>query len=88
MAVNATAGGLDTSATWDSAEGATSEKLAWRQAAGNFEASNAPTVTTTITVDDCGQWVVQVQGCNDAGCGVAVSRQVYVKPPHPVGKES
>ena len=63
--------------------GATSYKLAWRQARGDFEAGNATTTggSATITVSGYGQWVVQVEGCNDAGCGPAVTAQVEVEPP-------
>ncbi len=71
FAVSATAGSLDISARWDEVEGATSYKLRWRQADGQFEAANAVTVTdtsATITVSGYGQWDVQLQACNDAGC--------------------
>ena len=84
FAVSATQGSLDLSATWDTLDGATSYKLAWRQADGNFEAGNAANVTATsatITVEDYGQWVVRLEGCNDAGCGPSITQQVEVEPP-------
>ena len=65
---------LDVSLSWDAVDGATSYKLRWRQAdAENFEADNAATASTTsaaITVSGgYDRWEVQVQACNDAGCG-------------------
>ena len=69
-------------ATWDAVDGATSYQLRWRQSGGEFEAANAITVPGTgmgvITVPDYGQWEVQVQGCNDAGCGPEAAATVDV----------
>ena len=86
FAVSATAGDLDLSATWDALEGADTYKLAWRQGEGAFEAANAATVTTnsaTVTVSGYGQWEIQLQGCNDAGCGPAVTQTAGIKPGSP-----
>ena len=88
LAVSAAPGELDLSATWDALDGATLYKLSWRQSDGDFEEGNAIWVSTggaTITVEDYGQWVVRLEGCNDAGCGPPVSRPVEVEPtPAPV----
>ena len=83
FAGSATPGELNISATWDAVDGATSYKLSWRQADGNFEPGNESTVsdlTATITVSGYGQWVVQLEGCNDAGCGPGVAQTVSVTP--------
>ena len=77
LALSATPGSLDISATWDALDGATSYKLRWRQSGGEFEAANAATAadtSATITAPDYGEWEVRLQGCNDAGCGPEVSR--------------
>ena len=83
FAVSATAGEMDLSANWDALAGADSYKLAWRQDGGEFEAANAATVTTnsaTITVSGFGRWEVRLEGCNDAGCGAAVTAHADVVP--------
>ena len=71
FAVSVQRGELDLSARWDAEEGATSYKLRWRKAGGEFTAANAITVSdtnATITVSGYGQWEVWLQACNDAGC--------------------
>ncbi|MXY44700.1 MAG: leucine-rich repeat protein, partial [Dehalococcoidia bacterium] len=102
FAVIAEPGALDLSATWDAVGGATSYKLRWRQSDKDFEAPNAFTISdtnATITVSDDGQWEVQLQGCNDAGCGSSVAQQVEVdsgqlrvvltaSPAHPVAPKT
>ena len=68
-------------ATWDAVKGATSYKLCWRQSGGEFETDNAVTASDTIwvvTVSDYGRWEVQVQACNDAGCGPEAAATVDV----------
>ncbi len=84
FAVTATPGELNLSATWDAVDDATSYKLSWRQADGNFEPDNEATVSdvgTTITVSGYGQWVVQLESCNDAGCGPGITQTVAITPP-------
>ena len=79
LTVSSTAGELSLTATWDALDGATSYQLAWRPADGEFKAGNAATVSdtsATITVSGYGQWVVRLEGCNDAGCGPEVSQSV------------
>ena len=81
LALSATPGSLDISATWDALDGATSYKLRWRQSGGEFEAGNAATVSdtsATITAPDYGEWEVRLQGCNDAGCGPEATGTVDV----------
>ena len=87
FAVSATPGSLDLSAWWQEVDGATSYKLRWRQADGQFEAANAATVSGApigvITVSGYGEWEVRLQGCNDAGCGPEAVRTVDVLPALP-----
>ena len=81
FAVSSRPGSLDLSATWDALDGATSYKVAWWPAGGEFDAANETTVTetgATITVSGYGQWEVQLQACNDAGCGPGVSQTAGV----------
>ena len=71
FAVSVTLGSLDVRARWDEVAGATSYRLRWREAGGEFEAANAISVeetSATITVSAYGEWEVQLQACNDAGC--------------------
>ena len=71
FAVSVKRGQLNLWAKWNAVEGATSYKLRWRQSGGEFTAANAITVSdtsATITVSGYGQWEVQLQACNDAGC--------------------
>ena len=79
FAINAGTGGLDISASWDTLDGATSYKLSWRLAYGEFTAANSITTTeteATITVSGHGEWEARLQGCNDAGCGPEVEQAV------------
>ena len=83
FAVTVEEGELDISATWDALDGATSYQLAWRYDGEEFEADDTATVTTnsaTVTVSGYGRWIIQLQGCNDAGCGAAVTGQVDALP--------
>ena len=71
FAVSVRRGQLALSATWDTAEGATSYKLRWRKAGEEFTAANSATVSDTsaaITVSGYGEWEVRLQACNDNGC--------------------
>ena len=64
---------MDVSLSWDAVDSATSYKLRWRKSGdANFDDNNAATASTTtasITVSDYGDWEVEAQACNDAGCG-------------------
>ena len=89
FALRAAAGELDLSASWDALDGATSYRLSWRKAGGEFEADNTTTgatTTATITVADHGRWEVKLEGCNDAGCGAAVIQQADVAAAHQAGE--
>ena len=84
LAVTATAGTLNLSATWDAVDGATSYNVRWRQSGGEFLSENAATATTTshaTTVSGYGDWEVAVQACNDDGCGAWAAQTVVVAAP-------
>ena len=86
FAVSSTVGTLDIAATWDALEGATSYRLRWQQAGGEFEPDDEITVTdteATITVSSYGQWEIRLQACNDAGCGPEASQTVELSSLHP-----
>ena len=81
LALSATPGSLDISATWDALDGADTYKLRWRLVDGEFEAGNAATATAadtsnTITAPDYGEWEVRLQGCNEVGCGTEAEQTV------------
>ena len=79
LALSATPGSLDISATWDALDGADTYKLRWRQSGGEFEAANAATAadtSATVTAPDYGQWEVRLQACNDIGCGPEAEQAV------------
>ena len=81
FALSAEAGSLDISATWDALDGASSYKLRWRVAGGEFESGNAATVTgatATITASGYGEWQVRLQACNDDACGPEVEQAVIL----------
>ena len=83
FAVSTTPGDLNLAATWDAIDGATSYKLSWRQADGNFEPGNQTTITetdATITVSGLDRWVIRLNACNDGGCGPEVDQTVDVLP--------
>ena len=79
LAATTTLDSLAVSVTWDAVDDATSYKLQWRRSdAQSFDAGNAATVTgnsASITVSGYGEWVVQAQACNDAGCGPFASHE-------------
>ncbi len=77
--MSVTPGELDLTASWDAVEGAASYRIGWRRPTGSFAADDQVTTTdasAAITTPDYGQWVVRVEGCNDAGCGPGVNRTV------------
>ena len=85
LVIGTTPGRLALSMTWDAADGADSYILRWKQSGGSFEPGNETSVTVTradFTVSDYGRWIVQVEGCNDAGCGPSVQQPVeIIQPP-------
>ena len=87
LAVSPVAGGLELSASWGAAAGATSYKLRWRPGNGTFTAGNETVVTSTsarFTVPEAGEWVVRLEGCNTAGCGRGIARQITATAAQPV----
>ena len=87
LAVSPVAGGLELSASWGAAAGATSYKLRWRPGSGTFTAGNETVVTSTsatFTVPEAGEWVVRLEGCNTAGCGRGIARQITATAAQPV----
>ena len=86
LAVRAGTGALDLTATWDAAAGADVYRVRWRPAGEDFVASNQADTAATganIAVADYGAWAVQVQACNDAGCGGPSALEFEVEPPPP-----
>ena len=86
LAVSATAGSLNLTATWDAVAGADSYSVRWRTPTGAFETANlvAATGTSTgITVADYGRWVVRVEACNGEICGRGATQTVGVTPARP-----
>ena len=77
LQVSTEAGSLAVSVDWDDVNGADDYWVRWRQKGPgqNLNEGVKPTSSsTTITVDDYGDWVVRVQACNDAGCGKPSAR--------------
>ena len=84
LSINAPPSEFELRVTWAPAPRASSYKLSWRKADRDFEPDNAAAVsatTATITVPEYGRWVVQVEGCNQAGCGQSVSADHLVMLP-------
>ena len=89
LSVSTPPGKLELTATWGAARGATSHVLKWRDPDGSFSADDQVTVTgttTSFTVAEHGRWVVRVEGCNEAGCGRGIVREITTKPPPPPEK--
>ncbi len=75
-------GSLDVAVDWDDVDGATSYLVRWRGAGPENdlnEGVEAQSSETTITVSGYRQWVVQVEACNNASCGLGVARTVDVE---------
>ena len=86
LVVSVTPGELDLTASWDAVEGAASYRIGWRLPTGNFAEGNQVTTedaSAAFAVSDYGQWVVRVEGCNDAGCGPGANQQLAVQPEPP-----
>ena len=82
LQVAAQPGSLDVSADWDDVASATSYLVRWRVAGAGNELNEGVEVEsseTTITVAGYGQWVVRVEACNDAGCGLGVAQRFTVE---------
>ena len=82
LEVAARPGELDVSVTWDATEGASSYRLSWRLADKGFQPGDRTTTIgadATFTVSEGGQWVVRLEGCNDAGCGKSAVQTAAVE---------
>ena len=87
LAVSTEQGSLDVAVDWDDTDGATSYLVRWREAGPDNDLNEGVTVqssTADITVAEAGRWVVRVEACNDAGCGLGVAQMVSIVPPRPV----
>lgn len=87
LAVDVSPGELDISSSWDAAPGASSYKLRWRRPGQGFQRDDQVVVTDTqaiISVSGYGEWVVRVEGCNDAGCGKGASRRARIRQAGPM----
>ena len=74
-------GSLGVSVGWDEVSGATQYWVRWRVAGpGNKlnEGVKVQSSGTNITVANSGEWIVRVQACNSAGCGLPVTKQFEV----------
>ena len=72
-------GALAIPVSWNVVPGATFYSLRWRKHDGSFEPNNRLDTAATavgIRVSDHGQWVVQLEGCNYAGCGPGISETI------------
>ncbi len=76
LSADTAAGSLDVDVDWGDVDGADDYLVQWRKH-GPGQALNdgvRPTSSSAqITVADYGRWVVRVQACNKAGCGLPVA---------------
>ena len=83
LSASTIAGSLDVSVDWDDTPGATSYSVRWRlSGAGNDlnEGMSAASSSASITVADYGEWVVRVEACNSAGCGLGTAQKFTATP--------
>ncbi|MCY3939010.1 MAG: fibronectin type III domain-containing protein, partial [Chloroflexi bacterium] len=83
MQVDSQPGSLDVGVNWDDVDGADDYLVRWRSVdnGGDLNAGvRAQSSDTNITVADYGEWVVQVEACNNAGCGKPVAQEFKVEP--------
>ncbi|MYH99823.1 MAG: hypothetical protein F4124_10375, partial [Acidimicrobiia bacterium] len=76
-------GSLDVAVDWDDVEGATAYLVRWRVAGpGNplSEGLEVEDSEATIAVEGVGDWVVRVEACNEAGCGLGAAQRFTVEP--------
>ena len=52
---------------------------------GTLSEARADTTSTSISVTHQGLWLIQVEACNDAGCGPGLVRRFAVVPGRPTG---
>ena len=82
LEVTTEAGSLDVSVDWDDVDGAAHYVVRWREAGPGNPLSDGVEVEVSeaaITVDDSGEWVVRVEACNDAGCGLGAAKRFKVE---------
>ena len=86
LSVSTQPGSLSVSVDWDDVSGATHYVARLREpGSGNAlnEGVQSQSSNTDITVADYGRWVVRVEACNSAGCGLGTSKELTVKRPKP-----
>lgn len=86
LSITTTAGSLDATVGWDDVDDAASYLVRWRQTGTEHTLNEGVTTQTssaTITVDSYGEWVVRVEACNDAGCGLGSAKRFTTRDSHP-----
>ena len=81
LAAVAATGALDLAVSWEQVAGADAYLVRWRPSDGDFEADQQASIAAdgaenfnaAITVSDYGDWMVQVEACNDGTCGMSVA---------------
>ena len=79
-------GSLDVSVDWDDVDGADDYLVRWRRHGPGQELNEGVRTKSSeaeITMGDYGRWVVRVEGCNGAGCGLGASRAVLLQQAKP-----
>ena len=89
LQVAAQADPLEFVASWSAVGEATHYRLKWQKAGprskGTLGEAQAKTTSAAIRVTQQGQWLIQVEACNDAGCGPGLVRRFAVVPGRPAG---
>ncbi len=76
-------GSLDVGLDWTHVEDAASYRVRWRPLGPGRQLNEGVSVAASgasITVADYGDWVVRLQGCNEAGCGPGATLRFTVEP--------
>ena len=80
---------LEFVASWSTVAKATHYRLKWQRmgprSKGTLNEARADTTSAAISVTHHGQWLIQVEACNDAGCGPGLVRRFAVVPGRPTG---
>ncbi len=90
LTVASALGILDVAAWWDATDHATSYRVRWRQRGAEFQEENETNVTdpsADVTVSGYGDWELEAQACNDAGCGPGAAAQFTITPAAPSNLE-
>ena len=76
-------------ASWSAVEEATHYRLKWQKlgprSKGTLGESQAGNNSATFRVTHLGEWLLQVEACNDTGCGPGLSHKFPVVPGKPAG---